>query len=58
MGWATILDANYIVDGWENSSGHFNSMTNPNMTFVGVGVSKGDDGRYYYCQIFTNKDRT
>lgn len=56
LGWATILDANYIVDGWENSSGHFNSMTNPNMTFVGVGVSKGDDGRYYYCQIFTNKD--
>ena len=59
LGWATILDANYIVDGWEHStSGHFGSMTNPNMIFVGVGVAKGDHGRYYYCQIFTNKDRT
>lgn len=56
LGWATILDSQYIVDGWEGSTGHFNSMTNPNMIFVGVGVAKGDDGKYYYCQVFTNKD--
>ena len=58
LAWATTTDANYAVNLWENSSSHFDSMTNPNMTFVGVGVSKGDDGRYYYCQIFTNTDST
>lgn len=44
-----------VMEAWVNSQGHFNSMTNPNMTLVGVGVAKGDNG-YYFCQIFTNKD--
>ena len=58
LGWATILDSQYIVDGWEGSSGHFNSMTNPNMTFVGVGIAQGNDGKFYYCQVFTNTENT
>lgn len=56
LGWSTILDAKYIVDMWENSPGHFASMTGTNKTLVGVGISLGDDGRFYFCQIFTNKD--
>ena len=56
LGWSTILDSDYIVDLWENSPGHFASMTGANKTLVGVGISVGEDGRYYYCQIFTNKD--
>lgn len=56
LGWSTILDAKYIVDMWENSPGHFASMTGTNKTLAGVGISLGDDGRFYFCQIFTNKD--
>ncbi len=56
LGWSTILDSDYIVDLWENSPGHFASMTGANKTLVGVGISVGEDGRYYFCQIFTNKD--
>ena len=56
LGWSTILDSDYIVDLWENSSGHFASMTGANKTLVGVGISIGEDGRYYFCQVFTNKD--
>lgn len=56
LGWSTILDSDYIVDLWENSPGHFASMTGANKTLVGVGISVGEDGRYYFCQVFTNKD--
>ena len=56
LAWATTTDAHYAVNSWKNSSGHFNSMTNPNMTLVGVGVAMGNDGKTYYCQIFTNTD--
>lgn len=56
LAWATTTDANYAVNLWENSSSHFDSMTNPNMTLVGVGVAMGNDGKTYYCQIFTDSD--
>ena len=56
LGWSTILDSDYIVDLWENSPGHFASMTGANKTLVGVGISVGEDGRYYFCQVFTDKD--
>ena len=56
LGWSTILDSDYIVDLWENSPGHFASMTVANKTLVGVGISVGEDGRYYFCQVFTDKD--
>ena len=56
LAWAGYFDASGIVDAWEDSPGHFAAMTNHNYTLVGVGVAKGDDGRYYYCQLFTNKD--
>ena len=46
-----------VMEAWVNSQGHFNSMTNPNMTLVGVGVATGDNG-FYFCQIFTNTDKT
>lgn len=56
LGWSTILDSDYIVGLWENSEGHFSSMTSPTKSLVGVGISLGNDGKYYFCQIFTNKD--
>lgn len=56
LGWSTILDSDYIVGHWENSEGHFSSMTSPTKSLVGVGVSLGNDGKYYFCQIFTDRD--
>lgn len=56
LGWSTILDSDYIVGLWENSEGHFSSMTSPTKSLVGVGVSLGNDGKYYFCQIFTDRD--
>lgn len=53
--WGQTSSVEKAMDAWVNSEGHFASMTNPNMTLVGVGVAKGDNG-YYFCQIFTNKD--
>ncbi len=55
--WGPTDSVDAVMEAWVNSQGHFKSMTNPNMIFVGVGVAKGDNG-YYFCQIFTNKDRT
>lgn len=56
LGWSTILDSDYIVGLWENSEGHFSSMTSPTKSLVGVGVSLGNDGKYYFCQFFTDRD--
>lgn len=39
---------------WENSSGHYQNMVNPEITRIGVGVARSDSGLYYYCQIFTD----
>lgn len=55
--WGPTDSVDDVMEAWVNSQGHFNSMTNPNMTLVGVGVATGDDG-FYFCQIFTNTDKT
>ena len=55
--WGPTYSVDAVMEAWVNSQGHFNSMTNPNMTLVGVGVATGDDG-FYFCQIFTNTDKT
>lgn len=55
--WGPTDSVDAVMEAWVNSQGHFNSMTNPNMTLVGVGVATGDDG-FYFCQIFTNTDKT
>ncbi len=56
LGTYTLLDGARMVEAWEESSGHFQTMTASNKTLIGVGIAFGDDGRFYYCQIFTNKD--
>lgn len=55
LAWATYLDAGRIVEGWENSPGHFTEMVAKNKTLIGVGLTLGDNGKYYYCQVFTNQ---
>lgn len=50
------LDAELVVNALAESSGHLQTMTATNKTLIGVGIARGDDGRYYFSQIFTNKD--
>ena len=50
------LDAELVVNALAESSGHLQTMTATNKTLMGVGIARGDDGRYYFCQIFTNMD--
>ena len=53
---STDLDASLVVDALEASEGHFKTMIASNKTLIGVGVALGEDGRFYFSQIFTNKD--
>lgn len=50
------LDAELVVNALAESSGHLQTMTATNKTLIGVGIARGDDGRYYFSQIFTNMD--
>lgn len=52
----TDLDAQLVVNALKESDGHFKTMIASNKTLIGVGVAYGNDGRFYFCQIFTNKD--
>ena len=50
------LDAELVVNALAESNGHLQTMTATNKTLIGVGIALGNDGRFYFCQIFTNKD--
>lgn len=52
---STDLDAQLVVNALKESDGHFKTMIASNKTLIGVGVAYGNDGRFYFCQIFTNK---
>ncbi len=43
----------HMVDSWVNSPGHRINMQG-NYRFTGIGVTKSNDGKYYYSQIFVN----
>ena len=50
--------AERAVTAWENSEGHFLTMTSSNKNYIGIGLAEGADGKYYCCMILTDKDRT
>ena len=54
LAMVSALSAREAVTVWENSSGHYQNMVNPEITRIGVGVARSDSGLYYYCQIFTD----
>lgn len=45
-----------VVSDWEGSSGHFIAMVKPEAKVLGVGFYKGEDGVYYWCQLFSRLD--
>lgn len=54
---AAIADiAQRAVDNWEKSPGHFQAMTDPGATSLGVGVTK--DNGVTYCYLFLGKPKT
>ena len=54
---AAIADiAQRAVDNWEKSPGHFQTMTDPDATSLGVGVTK--DNGVTYCYLFLGKPNT
>jgi uncharacterized protein YkwD len=49
---ANLLDASAAVDGWMNSTTHRANILRAEFTKIGIAVVYGDDGYYYYTQIF------
>ena len=41
------------VNGWMNSDGHRANILDDRFTATGMGVAEGDDGRWYFTQVFT-----
>lgn len=56
LGYGRTESAAKMMAAWEESSGHFGAMTASNKSLVGVGVAKGNNGYYYFCQVFTDMD--
>ncbi len=45
-------NAETVVSGWMNSSGHRRNILSTNFTEIGVGVALNEKGEPYYCQCF------
>ena len=64
MGIKTLIGENIVVDKnielgqnvLNNSPVHLRNTINLNWEFVGIGISKGDDGLYYMTQDFSSRN--
>ena len=45
-------DAQAVMAGWMNSSGHRANILNAGFTEIGIGVAFNSRGEPYYCQVF------
>ena len=48
----SLLGAQPAFDAWMASPGHYENVVRSAFTRIGVGVYHGQDGAYYYCQLF------
>ncbi len=46
-------DANVVMEGWMNSSGHRANILNGNFTKIGVGLYEDESGVKHWVQLFT-----
>lgn len=53
---ANVLDASSAVEAWMNSPGHRENILRPKFTGICVGIVQGNDGDYYYAQLFITKE--
>ncbi len=51
IGYPTV-DA--VMNGWLNSSGHYQNIVNANKTSIGVGCFMDNTGKYHWVQFFDN----
>lgn len=47
--------AQSVVDAWIASPGHYKDMVDSRYNCIGVGISVGEDGKYYFSTLFTLK---
>lgn len=45
-------DAETVVQGWMNSSGHRANILNSDVAETGIAVARSSAGGLYYCQVF------
>ncbi len=45
-------NAETVVEGWMNSSGHRRNILNPDVLETGIGIARSAAGGLYYCQVF------
>ena len=45
-------NAETVVEGWMNSSGHRHNILNPDVVETGIGIARSAAGGLYYCQVF------
>lgn len=46
------LDLKVVMNGWMNSEGHRKNILHKGYTEIGLGIARGEDGAYYYTQVF------
>jgi uncharacterized protein YkwD len=44
--------AETAVAGWLKSPGHYKNIMNPQYIYTGIGISRTEDGKYYFTQVF------
>jgi uncharacterized protein YkwD len=45
-------NAETVVDGWMNSSGHRRNILDREVVETGIGIARSSAGGLYYCQVF------
>jgi uncharacterized protein YkwD len=45
-------NAETVVDGWMNSSGHRRNILDREVIETGIGIARSSTGGVYYCQVF------
>ena len=45
-------NAETVVQGWMNSTGHRRNILNSDVGETGIGIARSSAGGLYYCQVF------
>jgi len=46
------LNAETVVEGWMNSTGHRRNILDREVVETGIGIARSSAGGLYYCQVF------
>jgi len=51
-------NAETVVEGWMNSSGHRRNILDAGVVETGIGIARSSAGGLYYCQVFGSSRKT